>query len=353
MDKYKLNNNRNNNSNTTIASWLLVICKTLTELGVEPDAALRPLGLEKSDIAQNPNQRISIKTMTQLWRNLIQLTGHKDIGFLVAKRVKPQHFRGLGFAFLASKTLRGCFNRIAKYSDSISDSVDVSIEQGIDKLALCIAPKSNVDIAEESIDAFMLLLHLSFMQVLDADDIDAEVEFCCAARGMVLQYQAHFGSNIVFNSDKNRYWLTTRCLDQPLVLGDEALASQNDQVVESYLAEIYQDEKQDSQAWLLSINAEINKQIIRNQLSAVTLAKTFNISERSLRRKLSATGTNFKTLTEHNKKLLAEQWLTKENKSITDVCFLLGYQDTSNFTRAFKRWFGVTPSDYMKGIRNI
>ena len=349
MDKYQLHND----SNTTIASWLLVICKTLTELYVDPNTALRPLGLEKLGIEQNPNQRISIKTMTQLWRNIVKLTGRQDIGFLVAQRVNPQHLRGLGFAILASETLRDCFNRIAKYSDSISDSVDVSIELGLEKSALCITPKSNVDIADEAMDAFMLLLHLSFMQVLDVDDIDAELEFCGTARDMVLQYQSHFGSNIIFDSDKNRYWLTTSCLEQPLVLGDKALARQNDQVVESYLEEIFHDEKHNNQAWILSINSKIKEQIIQNQLSAVTLANTLNISERSLRRKLSAKGTNFKTLAEQNKKMLAEHWLLKENKSITEVCFLLGYQDTSNFTRAFKRWFGATPSNYIKGIRRF
>jgi AraC-like DNA-binding protein len=31
---------------------------------------------------------------------------------------------------------------------------------------------------------------------------------------------------------------------------------------------------------------------------------------------------------------------------VTEVTFLLGFTDTSNFTRAFKRWTGVSPTEF-------
>ncbi|HAT1761529.1 TPA: AraC family transcriptional regulator, partial [Legionella pneumophila] len=34
------------------------------------------------------------------------------------------------------------------------------------------------------------------------------------------------------------------------------------------------------------------------------------------------------------------------NISMTEISFLLGFQDTSNFSKAFKRWTGVTPTEY-------
>ena len=32
--------------------------------------------------------------------------------------------------------------------------------------------------------------------------------------------------------------------------------------------------------------------------------------------------------------------------AITEIAYLLGFSDASNFTRAFRRWFGVSPRDY-------
>ena len=36
--------------------------------------------------------------------------------------------------------------------------------------------------------------------------------------------------------------------------------------------------------------------------------------------------------------------------SITEMSFLLGFSDTSSFTRAFRRWTGKSPRDYRRGL---
>jgi AraC-like DNA-binding protein len=38
---------------------------------------------------------------------------------------------------------------------------------------------------------------------------------------------------------------------------------------------------------------------------------------------------------------------------VTEITFLLGFSDTSNFTRAFKRWEGVSPTDYRREARTV
>lgn len=43
---------------------------------------------------------------------------------------------------------------------------------------------------------------------------------------------------------------------------------------------------------------------------------------------------------------LALQYLGNSRLSINEVTYLLGFSDPSNFTRAFKRWQGIPPSQY-------
>jgi AraC-like DNA-binding protein len=40
--------------------------------------------------------------------------------------------------------------------------------------------------------------------------------------------------------------------------------------------------------------------------------------------------------------------LGDQDTSITEIAFLLGFSESSAFSRAFKRWVGVTPSEYRK-----
>ncbi len=335
-----------NENESTIASWVIVISNTLNELGFDDNEVLLSLGLNKSEIEENPTQRIAISTMTKLWREITKITNRADIGFLVAQRVQPQHFKGLGFAILVSNTLRDCFERITTYSESISNSVEVTIEPDTCGCALSILPKPNVDIATEAIDAFMLVLHQLFLQILNVKEVKAEIGFCCDSRGLSSIYQQQFSREVRFNQEKNSYYLKNADLDRKLILGDKSLALQNDLLVQRYILQMNNTKQLPDNDWLEAINAEITKCILKEDLSATIIAKLANISERSLRRRLSAQGTTFNTLVAQNKKTLAKQWLTDGDKSITDISFLLGYTDTSNFTRAFKKWFSVTPTTY-------
>jgi AraC-like DNA-binding protein len=76
------------------------------------------------------------------------------------------------------------------------------------------------------------------------------------------------------------------------------------------------------------------------------LAAQLHMSERTLKRKLAERGLSFSSMLEAVMKRDAIELLNDPAISIQDVAMRLGYQDRANFTRAFRRWTGQTPSDY-------
>lgn len=76
------------------------------------------------------------------------------------------------------------------------------------------------------------------------------------------------------------------------------------------------------------------------------VAANFNISVRTLQRRLKEDGASFETLTDLVRKTLAITYLKSGNYPIKEVSSMLGYNDLGNFTRTFKRWTGMTPSAY-------
>ena len=83
-----------------------------------------------------------------------------------------------------------------------------------------------------------------------------------------------------------------------------------------------------------------------NFLSSSEVAEKLNITERTLRRRLTADGTNFRTIFEDIKNTLARNYLRKTSLNVLEIADLLNYEEATSFHRAFQRWNSITPADY-------
>src|SRR5690606_2846743 len=80
--------------------------------------------------------------------------------------------------------------------------------------------------------------------------------------------------------------------------------------------------------------------------SAPHVAKSLNMSERTLRRRLEAEGTSYQTIVNDVRNHLARQYLTDTELSVADVGALIGFEDLANFRQAFRKWNGMTPAQF-------
>jgi len=76
------------------------------------------------------------------------------------------------------------------------------------------------------------------------------------------------------------------------------------------------------------------------------VAQVLNMSVSSLQRRLREEGDSFQKILLKTRKQLAREYLIEKEMSASSVAFLLGYQSTSQFFKAFKTWFGMTPMAY-------
>jgi AraC-like DNA-binding protein len=83
-------------------------------------------------------------------------------------------------------------------------------------------------------------------------------------------------------------------------------------------------------------------------LTADTVAAQFRMSERTLRKHLQEEATSYQEILDDVRAQLARHYLTKEKRGIDEVGFLLGFSDQSAFTKAFRRWTGQTPADFVR-----
>ena len=97
-----------------------------------------------------------------------------------------------------------------------------------------------------------------------------------------------------------------------------------------------------------SIRNIINTYSLTKNISIDETAEIAEISVRTLQRRLSDHGLHFNELLGEAKFTHAKMKLQATEMTVIQVAKSLGYSDAAHFTRAFKRWAGVTPSDFRK-----
>jgi len=77
-------------------------------------------------------------------------------------------------------------------------------------------------------------------------------------------------------------------------------------------------------------------------------AEAAGTSARSLQRRLAEIGLSYSCLVDQVRFELAVEWLKDPTVQLVDIAFELGYTTPANFTRAFQRWAGVSPSEFRR-----
>lgn len=160
------------------------------------------------------------------------------------------------------------------------------------------------------------------------------------------RYAKMFGSNILFNQDKDCLFFSTNLLGMPLSNSDPRLLEILRKHADTQLLQWKANENLVEQAKFI-----ITTGLETEDAGAETLARMLHITTRTLNRRLRQEGTNYKKLREEIIVELAKQSLADTDASITVIGGKLGYSESSAFVRAFKRMTGTTPVAYRKKFR--
>lgn len=95
-----------------------------------------------------------------------------------------------------------------------------------------------------------------------------------------------------------------------------------------------------------SLNLLILSQLTDGYPGVALIAKALGMSTRSLQRQLAQKHMSYSLLVEQVRFNQAIHLLQDPDLKLIDIAFRLGYEDQANFTRAFRRWTGISPSQY-------
>ncbi len=325
---------------TTLSSVAALLETTLRDLGHDPGPLLQQAGIEPASVG-NPNVRIPTVQMQALWRLALEQTGDPALGLTAARHFQPAALHGLGFACLASDTLRDVLGRLVRFSHLINALPEFSLEEHEHTVDLRMTlPDLGSDFVHAATDLGMAAF-LSMCQITAGDDIlpvHTSLQRPTPADGR--PYQLMFGPGISFDNPSNVLSFDRDQALAPLSTAHPELARMNDQTVIDYLARFDRDNI------TMQVRAKIIEQLPEGRPNQGDIASTLNTSLRSLQRRLHDQDTSFKELLSNTQRELALSYIRDTSRSIGEITYLLGFSEPSNFTRAFKRWTGKSPGEY-------
>jgi AraC-like DNA-binding protein len=91
------------------------------------------------------------------------------------------------------------------------------------------------------------------------------------------------------------------------------------------------------------VHAAIAASLAREPVRLAGIAAALDLSPRTLQRKLADAGATFQQVLDAARYALAMDYLRQDGLSLVDIAFLLGFQEQSAFTHAFREWSGMNP----------
>jgi AraC-like DNA-binding protein len=316
----------------------------LDELGVLASAVLRRAGLPQAYIDE---PRILLKTeeLFALWRAIGEVSTNPSIGLQLGTETKIERFHPVGLAALSSETFGAGIHHMARYK----------------RLTCPEEILQHVDRKEWSIQFRWLLAHEVEPTVL--------IECCFAwvlsvarhgtgsrispvrvelvqPRSHLKLLERHFGCPVVCGATRNAIVFRATDAQIPFVTRNAELLGMLAPQFEKELKQESGDEN-----FIERVRLAIQQKLTGQRPTIDDIADALHLSIRTLQRRLQDEGFSFQRVLEDARHQLARHYLNNSVLELNEAAYLLGYEDSNSFVRAFRTWEGVPPARWREEQR--
>lgn len=322
---------------------LALLVSFAEDRGIPPRTLLAGTGVTLAALA-DPDAVVPARDELTALRNLVRaLPDEPLLGLELGGRYHVTAFGILGYALMSSRTVRDAMVMTLRYLDLshlfTSPQVEVTATEVVIRL-------ETVDLPEELtrflVERDLAAIHTVLAELVPGGIPFTEVRLAFPGPRPGRAYARLLGVAPELGTERTEVRFAVRHLDRPLRQGNPHTQA----VAERMCRDVVARRRTRS-----GITEQVRVWITRNVAFGADMARAaaeLSVSERTLRRRLSAEGTGFQALMDEVRQALAEEMLATEVLSVEDVALRLGYAEASSFIHAFRRWKGMTPAQYQR-----
>lgn len=325
---------------TSSAAWLEGVLAMFEAEGLDVPSLLRDAGFDPESLHRQ-NTRIPVDEVSVLWQLAVTRAGRSAFGLRREFAATHSKLGTVGHAMACSRDLGEAMGCLARYMPVISDATAFSVQPEHRGCWMVMAHTGgSLPIPRQRVEYALLTMLMQCRWLTRREMEPLALEFAYPAPADERLHREVFGCDVRFDAPANRMLLAAADLAMPLPTCHPELAQMQEGLLDDQLDHLGQTTTS------TLVCAEIARRLPRGEPRRQDVASGLGLADRTLQRRLQEESVSYQFLLDRTRRELAQQHLAHERHTLTDVADLLGFVDSSNFFRACKRWFGVTPAQY-------
>jgi AraC-like DNA-binding protein len=308
------------------------------------EEGLRRFGLNDLDTS---TARVPLRSFVDLFEWLAATMQRPSLGLELSERGGPQTVGTVGYLFLESRTLEAALTNLGKYLFAVQEGsrfyleVDgeyAFVDYGITEDHIINRQQDS----EYSIGSTWNLIKQFAGHACQLTMVEFEHD---KAEGSDAILRRVFNAPVLFRRRANRLHFRTSLLETPSRSGDPFLFPILESHIRNSISELTH-----ADSFTEQVRRELTHESLGEGLRARDIAARLGISEATLHRRLGKEDISFKKLHDATARSFAELLISHHSLPIATIANRLGFSETAALTRAFHRWYGMSPRDYRKNL---
>jgi AraC-like DNA-binding protein len=293
---------------------------------------------------QDPRGRIGVRSQIDFLNLVAEALRDELLGFHLVQDFEPREMGLLYYVQASSATFGNALTRLARYSSIIHQGLSITChhDDSVRVLVNFVGVPRHID--RHQMEALTTLLIRISQQLTAAPLRPLRIRFAHPRCQSSSELEKAFGRAIEFGAEQDEITFAGAVWNLPVVSADPYL----NECLVAYWEDALKRRGSNPKPLRAAIENAILPLLPHGKARIGDIASALGVTTRTLSRRLAAEGLTFGHVLDEMRADLGRRYMDDPNLSIGEIAWLLGFQEASAFTHAFKRWTGKTPSQWRR-----
>ena len=310
----------------------------MADIGINSADVLTLAGLPP-DLFSQRDASLSVNDYFNFWDSLEKIAHGVEVPLRLAGALSAESFDPPIFASLCSPNLNVALRRLKQYKPLIGPiALDVETNDVFSSVTIS-CYKTELPIPR-LLSATELVFFVQVARMATRHHIIPKEVVCSVSLSQPNLYKDYFGVEVK-SGNVNRVSFRVADAQRPFLTENAGMWNFFEPELKKRLSKLLVEASTQQR-----VKSALLELLPSGQVSIDHVAGKLAVSKRTLQRKLSSEQSSFQSVLNATRQELAQHYLNNSGMSSGEISFLLGFQDSTSFYRAFNSWTGQTPEQY-------